>query len=269
MRRFWWFASSCEIGLPPRRGGATLPAMSKLRIRVLLAAVQVVLLLCVALPAQTVAPARTAPPEPVVEITAEPSHHLIAENEYARWFRVQVAPHAETLMHRHELDYFYVVIGAAAVENHVSGGSTTPLKFADGEVRFKAGGFAHAARDLSATPFRNVTIELRQKGSAAAVADAAWHDIVPGVSRRVVMMQDGVRVTELRLASGATIPMHHHDNPHLVVALTETELTSTTPAASAVIRQKPGDTAWVKAGLTHSLQNSGPSEARFLTFEWQ
>ena len=36
-----------------------------------------------------------------VEITAEPSHHLAVENEYIRAFKVEVAPHTATLMHRH------------------------------------------------------------------------------------------------------------------------------------------------------------------------
>src|SRR5580704_7524773 len=40
-----------------------------------------------------------------VEITAEPSHHLALDNEYVRVFKVEVAPHSSTLMHRHRHDY--------------------------------------------------------------------------------------------------------------------------------------------------------------------
>ena len=42
-----------------------------------------------------------------VEITAEPSHHLALENNYVRVFKVEVAPHAATLMHRHRHDYVF------------------------------------------------------------------------------------------------------------------------------------------------------------------
>ena len=35
-----------------------------------------------------------------VEITSEPSHHLVFQNEYVRVFDVTVAPKASTLVHR-------------------------------------------------------------------------------------------------------------------------------------------------------------------------
>jgi hypothetical protein len=58
---------------------------------------------------------------PEVEITAEPSHHLALENEYVRVFQVEVAPHAATLMHRHNHDYFAVTFGDAHISNEVEG----------------------------------------------------------------------------------------------------------------------------------------------------
>jgi hypothetical protein len=56
-----------------------------------------------------------------VEITAEPSHHLALENEFIRVFKVEVAPHASTLMHRHRHDYVFVTLGDAHVSNEVEG----------------------------------------------------------------------------------------------------------------------------------------------------
>ncbi|HYW39296.1 MAG TPA: hypothetical protein VE957_14375, partial [Terriglobales bacterium] len=56
-----------------------------------------------------------------VEITAEPSHHLAIENEYIRAFKVEVAPHAATLMHRHRHDYVAVTLGDAHISNEVEG----------------------------------------------------------------------------------------------------------------------------------------------------
>jgi len=43
---------------------------------------------------------------PTVEITSEPSHHQIFQNDYVRVFKVEIAPHAATLRHRHHYDYF-------------------------------------------------------------------------------------------------------------------------------------------------------------------
>ena len=96
-----------------------------------------------------------------VEITSEPSHHLALENEYVRVFKVEVAPHTATLMHRHRHDYIYVTFGDAHISNEVEGKSPVDVKLSDGETRFTAGNFAHIARDLSDQPFRNVTIAAK------------------------------------------------------------------------------------------------------------
>src|SRR4051812_3017685 len=95
-----------------------------------------------------------------VPITNEPSHHLALENEYVRVFKVEVAPRAATLMHRHEHDYMFVTLGDSQVSNERQGEKPVMLKLKDGETRFTKGGFAHVARNLSQQPFRNATIEI-------------------------------------------------------------------------------------------------------------
>src|SRR5439155_20914306 len=92
-----------------------------------------------------------------VEITSEPHHHLVLENQYVRAFKVEVGPRQATLMHRHRHDYWFVTIGATGVENDVEGKSPAKLQLSDGETWFLVGGFAHIARNLSDTLFRNVT----------------------------------------------------------------------------------------------------------------
>jgi quercetin dioxygenase-like cupin family protein len=82
---------------------------------------------------------------PEVEITSEPSHHLVVDNEHVRVFKVEVAPHTSTLMHRHRHDYVFVTLGDAHLSNEVEGKSPVDLKLADGETRFTAGNFAHVA----------------------------------------------------------------------------------------------------------------------------
>src|SRR5438105_2898563 len=77
-----------------------------------------------------------------VELTAEPSHHLVLENPYVRVFRVEVAPHATTLVHWHHRDYMWVAIGAADVTNIVTGKPPAKLKVQDGETRFTEGNFS-------------------------------------------------------------------------------------------------------------------------------
>ena len=83
----------------------------------------------------TLATAQTAAPAiNEVPITAEPSHHLVLENEYVRVFKVEVPPHAQTLIHRHEHDYVFVTLGDAEVENTVTGKPPVQLKLQDGDL---------------------------------------------------------------------------------------------------------------------------------------
>ena len=210
--------------------------------------------------------AQTPPPQEVA-ITAEPNHHAVLENEYTRVFRAEILPHDHTLIHRHDHDYVYVPLGDSEVENTVTGKPPVQIKLKDGEARFLMGGFSHTSRNLSDKPFRCVIIELLRDRTHAPAADFAAPS---SPAQKVLFIQDGVRVSEIRLARGAALPRHEHKFPHLVVAVTEISLTSQADGRPPRgVHQKSGDAIWIPAGLTHTLTNSGTTEARFLALEFQ
>jgi len=208
-----------------------------------------------------------------VEITSEPSHHPALENEYVRVFKVEVAPHASTLIHRHRHDYVFVTLGDSDVENTVTGKSPVEIKLADGETRFAPGNFAHAARDLSDKPFRNVTIELLQDEKSPETR-SHWpmeggDQSFPGGHVKILFVKDGARVAENDLEPGATVPSHHHDGPHLVVALTDLNLRSDVDGKGSMTRTlKAGDIGWAPGGYSHTLTNTGDHAAKFVTVEF-
>jgi quercetin dioxygenase-like cupin family protein len=214
-----------------------------------------------------------------VEITAEPSHHLALENQYVRVFKVQVAPHAPTLMHRHRHDYIFVTVGPSRVENDVAGKPPETLTLVDGETHFTPGGFAHIAKNLSDQPFRNITIELMQderaRQSPSPKGKAKWDEerglhVLNGGTQDILFVKDGARTSELELQPGGVMPRHHHPGPHLVVAVTDLELRSDVEGQGASIKQlKAGDIAWVPGGFTHTLTNVGKQKAKFITLEFQ
>jgi quercetin dioxygenase-like cupin family protein len=116
----------------------------------------ITLFYCASLPAQA--------PEPVPlahgNTPGEPHHHLRIENEYVRVYYVEVPPHENTQLHQHDHDYLFVTLGDSDVINAVRDKPEVHLVLKDGETHFTRGGFAHVARNLADTPFRNVTIEL-------------------------------------------------------------------------------------------------------------
>ncbi len=209
-----------------------------------------------------------------VEITAEPSHHLALENEYVRVFKVEVAPHSSTLMHRHRHDYIFVTLGDAHVSNEVEGKSPVDLKLADGDTRFTPGNFAHIAKDLSDQPFRNVTIELLQDEKLRQTrsrwgSEENGERTFPGGRIKTLFVKDGVRGSEVNLEPGAVVPSHHHDSPHLVIALSDFDLRSDIEGKGPMPAQfKAGDVKWVPGGYTHTVTNEGKTPARFITVEF-
>jgi quercetin dioxygenase-like cupin family protein len=227
----------------------------------------VALLLALTVSAQT--------PAAEVEITAEPSHHLALQNQYVRVFQVEVPAHAATLMHRHRHDYIFVTLGASEVSNQVAGKPPVTLKLQDGEVRAVDGNFAHIARNLASTPFRNVTIELLQDEKAHTTPPPSWDDdrslqVLHGGTQEILFVKDGVRVSETELQIAGSVPKHHHAHPHLVIAVTDLLLRNDVPGKPASnVEMKSGDIKWIEAGLTHSLTNVGEAGAKFVTLEFQ
>jgi len=208
-----------------------------------------------------------------VPITSEPSHHLVLENQYVRMFSVSVAPHAATLLHRHSHDYFFVNFGDSHISNEVEGKSPVELHLSDGEVRFAEGNFAHVARNLSDQPFRNDAIELLQDEKLRQ-APSRWpteggDKTFPGGRSKVLLVRDAVRVSEANLDAGAATPSHHHDGPHLLLAISDLSLRSDAEGGgSTTITLKAGEVKWLDGGLTHTLTNTSSRPARFLTFEF-
>ena len=209
-----------------------------------------------------------------VEITSEPSHHLAFENEYVRVFKVEVAPHAATLMHRHRHDYLFVTLGDTHISNEVEGKPPVDLKLSDGETKFATGNFAHVARNLSDRPFRNVTIELLQD-SKMRTAPSPWpmeggDQTFPGGQLKVLFVRDGARVSEIDLQPGATQPSHHHDGPFLVVAITDLDFRSDRKGQTPIsTHMKAGDIKWLPGGYTHTLTNTASQPARHVIVEFK
>jgi quercetin dioxygenase-like cupin family protein len=191
-------------------------------------------LVAVAAVAQKSAPTQTAPKE--VEITAEPHHHLVLQNDYVRVFSVEVTPKDATLMHRHRHDYVYVTLGNAEISNEVAGKPAVKVTLQDGEAKFSAGDFAHIARNVGSTSFRNITVELLQDAKMRN-EPSKWDNEpmkMQGGTQEILFVKDGMRASRVELQTAGFEPKHHHSGPHLVIALTDLELRAESPDKTAL-----------------------------------
>lgn len=212
-----------------------------------------------------------------VEITNEPHHHLILQNESVRVFRVEVPPGDPTLMHHHAHDYVWTSLGAADINNQVEGKPPARLQFKDGETRFTAANFSHIVTDFAPAPFRNITVEILQDEklrNAPSPWDPAKNEdrglqVFTGGTKQILFVKDSVRVSELELQPGAVIPSHHHNGPHLVIAITDFDLRSDVEGKKPVpLHAKAGDASWIPGGYTHTVTNESKQPAKFVTLEF-
>ncbi len=224
--------------------------------------------------------AQAAAPE--VEITNEPHHHLTLENKSVRVFNVEVDPQSETLMHWHRHDYIYVTLGPTEIINIVKDKPPVTVTLQDGETRFSPATFAHIARNSTAQPFRNVTIEILEDQS---LRNAASHwdpkkdedrglETFPGGTQQILFVKDAIRASEFELQPGAAVPGGSHARPMLLVAVTDSSLFTTDPRSHdstpipSPTHFKTGESAWLPLGFRQPIVNASHNPAKFVTLEF-
>jgi quercetin dioxygenase-like cupin family protein len=94
--------------------------------------------------------------------------------------------------------------------------------------------------------------------------------VLHGGTQEILFVKDGARVSVIELQPGGMIPSHHHNGPHLVVAITDLDLRSDIEGRGPTSSQsKSGEVKWVPGGYTHTLTNISKQPAKFVTVEFQ
>jgi quercetin dioxygenase-like cupin family protein len=213
----------------------------------------------------------TAQPGKVLEITEESHHRLVLQNQRVRVFQVEVAPHQSIPLHHHRYDYAYVVIGRSEISNEVQGKAPADIKLQDGETRFSPGNFLHTVRDVGDTPFRNVTVEFlpakQSHASSSPWADSRGLQILEGGTQDILFVKDGVRVSDVQLNRGASLPKDRAAAALLIVAVNDVALSLHGAGQHGrTQKMKAGGVQWVQGSVP--VVNAATEAARFITFEF-
>ena len=219
-----------------------------------------------------------------VEITAEPSHHQVFQNEYVRVFDVTVGPHATTLVHRHNHDYLFVTLGDSDVVSVRPGEKPVALKLKDGEVRFTPGNFAHAAVNQSERPFHNITIELLKPSTNVKTCtdscDASTClGSIPGNTGDRSSLPACPTITHLISADQWTVSVvslppsailnKASSGPTLLVAVSKLELDRQSDDVVGPFKRDSGGFDWIPAGRRESMHNGSSEAAQFVILEFR
>ncbi|HET9839808.1 MAG TPA: hypothetical protein VFR84_16395 [Candidatus Angelobacter sp.] len=222
------------------------------------------------------ATATLAQQQQTVEITSEPSHHRVFENEYVRVFNVRVAPKASTLVHRHNYDYLFVTLGDSDVVSVRPAEKPVALQLKDGEVRFTPGHFAHAAINNADRLFHNITIELLKPSTNVRTCTEPCPFEPPDETgpRR----QQRIRASEWTVwsftlppspAPLSSTPFYRStgsSSPALFIAVSALDLSGSVPGAPK--RLTSGDTVWMPPNTGYAVRRNNGAEARYVLLEF-
>jgi quercetin dioxygenase-like cupin family protein len=211
----------------------------------------------------------------------EPHHHLKIENEYLRVYYVEVPPRENTQLHQHDHDYLFVTLGDSNVINAVRDKPEVHLVLKDGETHFTRGGFAHVARNLADTPFRNITIELLRpqenvRNRCERLIDGPLNDC-PSVGGQQSIVGDipaslvprpsfetdetiGILFT---LEANSRHVEQRMPNAALLVALQGSDFKAMVAGQTAV-QMTSGSLLWLPASKSSTFTSSGKTASRYM-----
>jgi hypothetical protein len=214
-----------------------------------------------------------------VPISKEHHHHLIIENSYVKAYEVELPPHESTLLHEHDFDYAYVVLGAADVTNAVEGKPEVKLHLPNGAVNFSRGPFAHIARNDGDAPFLNVTIELLQpQGDQTAHEFATMDetfDTIPALGGKTEFQTATAEILETQATKGWVVwvaPDFSWSAPHdgksrLIVLVDKIRIKSRKREKKAPAFP-PNMLVWVDANESWSFRNDERENTKVLVLEF-
>jgi quercetin dioxygenase-like cupin family protein len=232
------------------------------------AAVSIAVLICCGLSgAQTSSPAPASP----VPIADEPFHHEAFRNGKVRAFLVELPPHTATRLHRHEHDSLTVILTDGRITDTVAGQKPAQDKVRAGETRMTESGFTHSLRNDGNMPLRALTVEFADdQGQPQASKDPASRYCNPGsktacVDEKYLLCTAKMCASDVVLGAGAVTTKHGHSTDHMLIAISDYELSDEVEGKGKVMRvRKSGGVEFVPAGITHQLTNTGKAPVRFI-----
>ncbi len=224
------------------------------------------LLLCVACTAQTPAP---------IPDSEVPQRKEILRNHRVAASLLELAPHEATPMHQHAHDMLDVFVNGGDTQNTLFGHKAAVERMAVGEVWFRTAGYAHATQNESPEPFRVVIVEFADPQGAIKRVGTTTKYCNPGsttacVDEKSLFCTARVCVEDVGIAPGALTSKHSHATDHMLVAVSDYELTDQVEGKGTVVRRlKSGEVEYIPAGITHQMTNTGKAAARFTVIVWR
>lgn len=226
----------------------------------------VLLLLCAACAAQVSAP---------IPDSEVPQRKEILRNHRVAVSLLVLELGDATPMHRHDLDMLSVFVNGGHTRSTILGHKAISDSMSIGEVRFRNAGFTHATKNEGPGPFRAVIVEFADPQGKMKPVGTVSHYCNPGsttacVDEKSLFCTTRVCVEDVSIAPGAVTTKHSHATDHMLIAVSDYELTDEVEGKGTVVRaRKSGEVEYIPAGINHRLTNTGQAPAHFTVILWR
>jgi quercetin dioxygenase-like cupin family protein len=211
----------------------------------------------------------------VLQLEAEPHHHLALKNEYVKVYQVEVAPRDTVKLHRHDTDAISLSLSESVVTVHSPGKPDVQQKLTNGQIRLQARGYVHSTSVDGDAPFRNVTVELllpqtgEHNGCSQVIAKEALHcgggDGEAGLGLPQ-FESDQTFVGLIQVKPHERVVIGQPSHATLVVALDAGSMHSSESGAAKPLRS--GDFVWLNSGKAgEAFRNESATEVRLVCFD--
>jgi hypothetical protein len=211
----------------------------------------------------------------VLQLEAEPHHHLALKNEYVKVYQVQVAPHDAVKLHRHDTDAISLSLSESLVTVHSPGKPDVQQKLTNGQIRLQARGLVHSTSVDGDTLFRNDTVELlmpqtgERNGCAQVIASQPMNCLgaqVGGVGLGEPQFEtDQTYVGLFRIRPHKRVVIGHPGRATLIVAIDTGATHSGKNGVAESLRS--GDFVWLDGGKPgEAFLNDSAADVRLVCF---
>ncbi len=213
-----------------------------------------------------------------VDITSEPHHRLLLENDQVRVFAVTLGPRDSTPLTRHEHNFLVVTLQDSEIAAWAEGESDVmTFRYRQNAIHFFFGGAARALRNATSNEYRNLTVEfLSPKVTTYGYQynSGKWqygsNTLQPPVDPRATFanaMPLGEAIAkDVQLLPGDALPVPAGEASELILPLSDLDL-KTDADKDERIRKSQGEAEWIPAGHKTKLTNNGTDPARFVVVE--
>jgi quercetin dioxygenase-like cupin family protein len=214
------------------------------------------------LPLMLVAPAADKP----VPVEEEPLHKVEFKNDAVTVIRLTLPPGQTTQYHIHTHDRVAVQLSETATTQQDWGkpeGARTAVKPGDFAAMTLAGDrYTHRVHNVGKAPYEVLDIEFAQRPTTPS----------PDLAGPVAAENPSARIYNWVLAPGATLPMHKHVRPYIIISVSALNLQMSSPDGQTAARAvEAGSFRFIDippgGSLTHNLANIGAAPGQIVEVE--